>query len=270
MDSKDLKIRCSSLGTIMTGEVGLSVAKNERLNILLKRHLTEGEKPLTEKMVLEMEALQFIAENPELSKTPKSHIEERFNEIEFGISEYWTNRYVEKGIGQEDESLMLAQRINNWEFLSKNEERITNDFISGIPDAIATDFIVEIKTSWSMKTFPLYVDENPTKNYEWQVQGYMWLTGKTVAQLSYCLVDTPDELVNDDLFKTSRKMGCIDLPAEIEAEIRANHCFEHVPENLRVKTFEVKRNEEMIEAIKERIGLCREYYNELKSKIEEV
>lgn len=231
MESKDLVIRCSALGQVMTNSRSKSVP---------------------------------------LSQTCKSHIQERFNEIEFGISEYWTNQYVQKGHGVEDISLMMAQRVNDWQFLTKNEDRFRNDFITGIPDAIADDFIVEIKSSWSMKTFPMYVDSNPNKAYEWQVQGYLWLAEKEVGHLSYCLVDTPDELVNDELFRTARKQGYIDLPPEVEKEIRDNHSFNHVPDHLRTKTFKITRDQEMINQIIERVNLCREYYDELKSKLEVV
>ncbi len=229
MESKDLIIRCSALGSIMTNARSKSVA---------------------------------------LSQTCKSHIQERFNELEFGITDYWTNQYVQKGTSEEDVSLMMAQRVHKWEFMSKNEERFTNEFITGEPDAINDDFVLEIKSSWSMKTFPMYAETNPNKGYEWQLQGYLWLTGKEVGYLSYCLVDTPEMLVIDELYRTARNQGFIDLPPKVEKEIRDNHSFGHVPEHLRIKTFEIRRDEEKIEQIKERVNECRNYYNELKLKLE--
>lgn len=264
MDSNDLIVRCSSISDILTGEVGLTETQKERHKVLTDRHASISEKPLTENMLKEMNSLMFKKDNLELGKTCKSKIQEMFNEREFGISNFWTNKYVEKGIGIEDESLMLAQKVNGWDFMTKNEERFTNSFITGEPDAVPDDFVVEIKSSWSINTFPMYETENPNKGYEWQVQGYLWLTDKEIGNLSYCLVDTPEILVVDELYRTARKNGYIDLPPKIEAEIRGNHSYAHINPKLRVNNFEIRRDEKMIERIKERVSLCREYYEELK------
>ena len=228
MDSKNLIIRCSSLGAIMTNSRSKTVA---------------------------------------LSQTAKSHILERFNEIEFGISRYWTNQYVKKGIDAEADSLLLASKVNDWGFVSKNEERLRNDYITGIPDALPDDFVVEIKSSWQLHTFPMMEETNKSKDYEWQCQGYMWLTDRSKSYLSYCLVDTPEQIVQDELWKMARKNGYIEIPEQVEKEMRDNHSFNHIPEHMRCKTYEIPRDDEKIEAIKERIQLCREYYDELKFKM---
>ena len=110
-------------------------------------------------------------------------------------------------------------------------------------------------------------DTNKSTAYEWQVQGYLWLTERETGFLSYCLVDTPEQIVQDELWKMARKNGYIEIPENVEQEVRDNHSFGHIPEHLRCKTFEIKRDEEKINAIKERIELCREYYDELKFKL---
>lgn len=228
MEGKDLLIRCSSIGAIMTNSRSKSVP---------------------------------------LSQTCKSHIIERFNEIEFGISTQFTNNYVKKGIDVEDESINLSTRVNNFDFVMKNEERFNNGFISGIPDALTDDFVLEVKSSWQLHTFPMMDDENKNKGYDWQVQGYLWLTEKERGYLCYCLIDTPEMIVQDEMLRVARKGGYIDLPEDVENEIRGNHMFGHIPEQVRCKTFEIRRDEEKIEQIKERIDLCREYYDELKTKL---
>lgn len=228
MEAENLKIRCSSLGQIMTNSRSKSVP---------------------------------------LSKTAQSHILERFNEIEFGISKFFTNNYVKKGIDVEDESIDMTCKINEWDKILKNEERFDNDFISGIPDGISDDFILEVKSSWQLHTFPMMEDENKSSDYDWQLQGYLWLTDKPKGYLSYCLVNTPERIVQDELWRLARKNGYIDIPDEVETEVRNNHSFDHIPQHMRCKTYLIERDEEKIDAIKERINLCREYYDELKFKM---
>lgn len=230
MEAKDLKIRCSSLGAIMTN----SRTKKEPL-----------------------------------SKTCKSKVQEIFKEKEFGISNHFTNQYVEKGLIVEDLSINLITEVNDLPFVIKNEYNFQNDFITGTPDALIDELnlVIEAKSSWNINTFPMFEETNPTKAYEWQVQGYMWLTGKSKAILSYCLIDTPEELVQDEIFRTARKNGYIDLPEEVEAEIRINNSFAHIDKRLRCKTFHFERNEEMIKQIQMRVLECRNYYNELLNQI---
>jgi hypothetical protein len=228
MDGKNLIIRCSSLGAIMT---------NSR------------------------------SKSAPLSETCKSHIVERFNEIEFGISNFWTNNYVKKGIDVEDETILMSQRINEWDFVTKNEERFRNDYITGIPDVIHDDFILEVKSSWQLHTFPMMDETNKSVAYDFQCQGYMWLCDKETSFLSYGLVNTPEQIIQDELWKIARKNGYIEIPEEVEREVRGNHTFDHIPDHIRCKTFEIPRDEEKINAIKERIKLCREYYDELKFKL---
>ncbi len=59
--------------------------------------------------------------------------------------------------------------------------------------------ILDIKCSYEAHTFPFFEDEIPTKDYYYQLQGYMWLTGKDEALLCYCLIDTPLQIVRDEI-----------------------------------------------------------------------
>jgi len=45
--------------------------------------------------------------------------------------------------------------------------------------------------------------------------------------------------------------------------VQKQHSFNHIPDAKRVKTFVIKRDDEVIEQIKVRVEQCREYFNEL-------
>lgn len=180
----------------------------------------------------------------QISKTTQSYLDEIFKVEYFGKYIEIKSKYLEKGKIMEDEAIRMIGRLDD-EIYWKNTTRFNNEFITGEPDVIADD-IKDIKCSWSYATFPLLDTEIKNKDYWWQLQGYMWLTGKTEAELCYCLLDTPEEL-----FK---------LP---EDELK----YTTIPEYKRVKRFTIKYDEKAIEELKKKIVLCREYLDTLHKKL---
>ena len=112
-----------------------------------------------------------------------------------------------------------------------------------------------------------FKDEEVNKGYYYQLMGYMALTGLKKAKLAYCLIDTPPQLVQDEKRRLSWQIGCIDdmSPEYLEAceEIDKSHDFSHIPQSERIVEFEIERDEEVIEAIYERVKQCRIYLNSL-------
>jgi hypothetical protein len=223
-----MKIRCSSLGKIMTSPK------------------SKGEV---------------------LSQTAKTYLKELALEEKFGIKKEFSSRYTDKGNTQEDLAIEMASQVLNLPFALKNTEYFENDFIKGTPDLILEDEIIDIKCSWDGTTFPWFEDELPNKDYFWQLVGYMWLTGRSKARVVYCLVDTPEDIVQDEIRRTSWKKFEIDVTEETENEVRAKHEFSHISENKRVRAFQIELNEANIEQVKEKLLHAREYYNELIERL---
>ena len=220
-----MKVRCSQIGKIMT---------NPR---------TKGER---------------------LSQTTKSYILELAIQEKYGIHKEFWSRYTDKGIEVEDEAIKLVGEVLNVGFIYKNEEQITNEYITGVPD-VNTDVLIDVKSSWDAFTFfeKVVEDELKNKDYYYQLQGYMWLTDKQEALLCYCLVDTPLQIVDDEIRREHWKQNVIGESDDIRAFVEDKHTFKHIPKEKRVKTHVVKRDEDVIEAIKTRIEECNEYYNEI-------
>jgi hypothetical protein len=223
-----MKIRCSSLGKIMTSPK------------------SKGEV---------------------LSQTAKTYLKELAIEEKFGIRKEFSSRYTDKGNTQEDLAIEMASQVLNLPFALKNTDYFENEFIKGTPDLILEDEIIDIKCSWDGTTFPWFEDELPNKDYFWQLVGYMWLTGRSKARVVYCLVDTPEDIVQDEIRRTSWKKFEIDVTEETETEVRAKHEFSHISENKRVRAFQIELNEANIEQVKEKLSHAKEYYNELINKL---
>ena len=207
------------------------------------------------------------SKSEKLSKTAKSYIQKVFKEREFGYYENINSKAIDKGIENEDEAIQLASEVLGWDFVIKNEEKYSNEYINGTPDVITKDLLADIKCSWNMGTFPIFEDEIPTKNYWWQLQSYMWLTGHSTSELVYVLTNTPEQIVEDEIRRMHWKLNKIDEDLDLREAVQSQHTFDHIPNNLRIKRFIVERDEQAIEQIKEKVELCRNYYEQLKSII---
>jgi hypothetical protein len=205
------------------------------------------------------------SKSEKLSKTAKSYIQKVFKEREFGYYENINSKAIDKGIENEDEAIQLASEVLGWDFVIKNEEKYSNEYINGTPDVITKDLLADIKCSWNMGTFPIFEDEIPTKNYWWQLQSYMWLTGHSTSELVYVLTNTPEQIVEDEIRRMHWKLNKIDEDLDLREAVQSQHTFDHIPNNLRIKRFIVERDEQAIEQIKEKVELCRNYYEQLKS-----
>jgi hypothetical protein len=91
----------------------------------------------------------------------------------------------------------------------------------------------------------------------------MALTKKRKSILAYCLVNTPFQIVEDEVRRAHWKEHLIDENEELRADVEARHNFDHIPPEKRIKTFEVRYDKEVIKAIYERIEECRKYYETL-------
>jgi hypothetical protein len=198
-----------------------------------------------------------------LSQTAKTYIEEEVLRAKYGVIKTFSSRYTDKGNLVEDEAIEMASNALELGFLYKNHEHFENDFLTGTPDVNTGDILLDVKSSWDATTFPFFATEIPTKDYYFQLQGYLELTGKTEALLVYCLVNTPADMIEDEVRRAHWNARLMDESQELRDEVLKRHSFDHIPDNRRVKVFKVEKDEQVIAEIKERVELCREYFNTL-------
>lgn len=185
-----------------------------------------------------------------LSVGAKTYIRELAAQEIFGVDFEISSKYIEKGIEVEGDSIDLLNSVRGIH-LFKNAERKTNDFITGECDLFdkANKRGHDIKSSWSIATFPISVADCEDKLYEWQMRGYMALWDADEWEVNYCLVDTPDRLIGFE------KM---DL-----------HVVSHLPEWMRVTTWTVKRDMEKEAAIFEKVKQAREYMKQVIAEFDQ-
>jgi hypothetical protein len=93
----------------------------------------------------------------------------------------------------------------------------------------------------------------------------MMLTGHEEAELVYCLTNTPFQIVEDEVRRMHWKLNLIDEDLDVREAVQASHNFSHLPDSLRVKRFIIKRDNEAIERVKQRVEVAREYYESLRT-----
>lgn len=203
-----------------------------------------------------------------LSETTKSYLLECWVKSKYGREKDISNKYMDKGLFCEEDSLDLVSKVVYKRAVFKNKARYENEFITGTPDLITDDHVLDIKTSWDIFTF---FNSEVSKAYYWQLQGYMALTGKRRAELCYCLVDAPEHLIADEKRRLAWRMGLIDPESnakylEKAMQIEINMTFKDIPESDRVIRFNIEYNETDVLKLYARIEQCREYMNEFKFK----
>lgn len=155
---REILIRCSSLGKIMTEP----------------KTKTEGI----------------------LSVGAKTYIRELAQQEILGVEFSFSSKETEKGIEVEDESIALLNRVRGLS-LAKNTERKSNGLITGECDLYDAERKRghDLKSSWSAKTFPGWVVDCEDKLYEWQMRGYMLLWDADEWEVNFVLLDTPERLI---------------------------------------------------------------------------
>lgn len=210
----------------------------------------------------------------ELSETAKAMLVEYYIYERFGREKDIENKYIKKGLMCEEDSITLYSRLSKKLFF-KNEETLENHYLIGTPDLYTgatirtAETIIDIKTSWDIYTFFSVRTKPIDKDYHAQLQCYMALTGAKSARLAYCLIDTPEVLINQEKERLLYKMGVLtrenaDYLEACDAIDKACR-FDDVPMNERMFQFEVRRNDELIEEIYRRVDICREWYDEFSS-----
>ena len=160
---------------------------------------------------------------------------------------------MDKGNIMEDNSIDFIAKYLNYDRLIKNDEWFENDYMTGTPDVITDNEIIEVKNSWNCFTFPLLEDNIPTKGYYYQTQGYMYLTGLKKAKLIYTLMDTPEHLIEKEYRYNSDNnfLGYEDF--------KKKYIFSNLEDKYRIKIFEIDYDEDVVNTIIDRVNSCREY-----------
>jgi len=219
IDWSNYKFRASQVHKLMTGSLPdknefnsrILQLKNER-DLLVnangnKVKWTENKSDELAKLLVKKNTPYFDL----LPQTMKSELRKIHRAETFNRNFSFTNKYVQKGLEQEEEAISVYQRyrkevqgING--FFVNNKKRLSNEYTSGEADLTDTnDFEncnegFDTKCSWELETFPFSGDKLDS-SYECQNQVYMWLSGAKKWRTTYVLVNVTEDLLHKEKMK---------------------------------------------------------------------
>lgn len=184
-----------------------------------------------------------------LGQTAKSYIIEQAKQDFYDYKVELTNKYLMKGIHQEQDSIDLLNAVR-FESYKKNEKREENEWLTGSCDIITEELIIDVKTSWSLETFPATNYElKDLSLYEWQGRAYMWLYDMPTFELSYVMVSTADDLLSD-------------------YDSYAIHKVDHIDPAKRITSIRFERDKELEIQMAVRLIEATQFYKEVLTQLE--
>jgi len=295
MDFSHHLFRCSSLGYLMSEVQGKTNAERysdalDKLNKYcddlqnLKEFDAKGnvmkswqnkQDAITKQKAI-VDELFLIKDEVELSETAKVHLSDIHTQLTTGRQNDITNKYIEKGLMVEEDGITVYSRLKR-KFFKKNEIHLKNRFIMGTPDIFEGESIAsaisvpDIKCSWDLYTFRRTLVKKLNPMYYWQLQGYMWLTGALTAPLAYCLINTPQPLIEAAKKSLWFKLG---QPDEYDgnfldacAELEKSMIYDDLSLNERLLEYIIERDESCFEMIKKKVIAARKYLQWLDNEL---
>ena len=204
-----------------------------------------------------------------MSATAKTHLKQVYIREKYGRSKDIQTRAMTKGLECEYDSILMLSKFNG-ELYEKNEERFSNQWITGLPDIITTDTVIDVKTCQDIWTFHDKVGESIPDLYYAQIQAYLWLTNRTKGQISYCLTDATDQMVVEEQLYAFRKGNYVtELSPDFiqkSKEIEKAMTYQDIPLSEKIWTVNIELDQEFIEKIPQKVEKARQYLEEYDQK----
>lgn len=254
-----LRLRASTASPVFLGEDGLTAKQQETLDELLSKI------KLTDKQAEKRDELIAKRDAPvELSAGAKTLIEDYVDRKVYDYHENFSNAKTEKGWLVEEEAIEIYNKVYFTNYCKVPDDHayyhLEYNILGGHPDVVDCDKrkVIDIKSSWSKKTFPKTPEKAYDTGYQWQVKLYLYMLTKITGEqwrdgeVVHVLVSTPEEL-------------------KPEWETDSMHYVpEDFPLSLRTTKVEVELTDDDILKIDRRLKAASkyadEYYNKLINK----
>lgn len=210
-----------------------------------------------------------------LSKTCQNELIKLYNQLKYGRKKDITTKHMDKGTQAEGESIAMYSRVMD-KYYQKNEQYLENDWFCGHPDLFLGEDIYhaeevdDIKSRWDLDTFCPKLIQEVDNGEKLQLQVYFSLTGALSGAIVNTLVSAPINILESEKKRLLYNMNVISefSPEYLEAaaELEMNMVFDDIPEEERVIIQKVDRDDELIQKMKDKVPLLRNFLSELDEK----
>ena len=296
MNFNNYKFRSHWVGKIVSVPSSLSESQKETLDAYKLRNSGEG-KPLTEnqqKTLIELEYKELKSKEYKLTEGQKKLLNELYFYEKYSRRKDLDVKFFKKGLEVEKTARDLLSKITGL-YLTHNPENRKNEWVTGVTDVLPNNgVIIDIKSAWSFESYSNILQDSSNEIYLRQLDCYMELWECKTSLLCHVLIDTPFQIIHDEIRRQSYKYNWTDFDGDFREEfipdlvdLVSNHIysreslenFVHESVNLNIEWFndfiEVPENErvhmithefkpERIEQRNECIKIAREYLNTVK------
>jgi len=259
---QQFKCRASKIGDLITGFKKITPAQIERISELETERDTlinkNGNKvKWTDNKEDELTNLIHLSKNPQLGETAKTYLKEWVISQLTGKEKRVESKYFEHGIFAEEAAIERAEKHFQTSF-TQQQVSFENDFFNGKFDAANDDMVIDVKCPFEVFTFP-YFESKPPQNYYGQLQVYMDLSGINKASLVFCLENHSDDEIDRLAQKMAYKVGLDEPNIDHWNAAKLELTYDHLPESMRIKTYDFVKDQSYIDAAKEAVLMSREY-----------
>lgn len=283
------KCRCSAIGVMLgksRANPGLSDSNKKQLEEL------ENKEKLTVKQAERLAELVSRKEKGDgrvcLSDTCITLLTEEYAWKVWGMARV-TKKIMDipqmkKGVLVEADSLALLSIVDGVQYkpnMNENDqrERVSNKYLTGEVDAYVGDSIMtatcipDIKSTWDYPTFLCKLHEPILSSNDWQVKGYMDITGAPEGFIANCLINTPPEVVNGIRFRLLSMLNVAteEAPQYKEAWkiLEQSMNFDRIPCRKRVfKQNVLPMTEDQRTFVYDRVKYCRDWLCDFHERME--
>lgn len=291
MKFDNYKFRCHYQGDIVSTPKPLTSKQLETLEAYRsKDKLTDKQKA----DLISLEYKEIESKKYTLSTTAQKLLNKIVYNEKYKRNTTLKNKYFTKGLECEKKSRDILSRLFG-EILTYDTETKSNDWVTGTRDIKHDEYIIDIKTSYNIDSFYLHLAENQSDYYLRQLDCYMELWGLNKSLLCYVLVDTPFNLIDDEIRRLDYKDNILTMYGDVRddkigdvVELVSNHIytgdgldlfcskstmvkkewftdFVEIPEKDRVHIVTHKYDKARIEQRNNCLALAREYMNNVKT-----
>lgn len=275
IDFSLFKCRCSAITQMMSNSQGnaplteLQVKELEDLEAKPVRTPKQAER-VTE-LVLKRENAKVVV----LSDTCIAYLMEHYAWVTqrmVSVTKEMDIMQLQKGKMQEADGITLLSIVDGHIYEKYEGERISNDYLSGLPDIfLGVDImtatkITDLKNSWDYPGFLKKINTPTDLANKVQIQGYMDITGAPEGEVADVLTNMPETIINDYSRKLFYKMGVVtDEAPEYKAalsEMMNSMVFDKIPHHQRVFKKKVPPMEDFYrQKVYDKVKVCREWLN---------
>lgn len=181
-----MKFHPSSLGLLMTDSLSIDkeLVPADLLPLIAKKTKTDEDKALLQPY-----------KDMTLSVGAKTALKTMAKEFIFSYHKTVETKYMDKGLLLEDAAIEFLN-VRRFRSYAKNTRRVENEYLTGECDIYIPGVkTIDTKVSWSLDTFPILREDAHDPMYEWQGRGYMQLYDVPEHEVSFVLLDTPEDLI---------------------------------------------------------------------------